>query len=137
MSFFGYTQYFIIFYTMAKIDEDSEREERITDKIVVDDYDPEERDSGWFYHLSDNCTYPYKAKCVIERSITHLKKGEKVEVLGIGDFDDCQHEMFVLIRWESRELAVPLIQLEPIDVVDETKEVVEDWHYWVERGYQF
>ena len=70
---------------MTKIDEDSEREERITDEIVVDAYDSEERASSWFYYLSDNCDYPYKAKCIIERSISPLKKDEEVEVIGIGD----------------------------------------------------
>jgi hypothetical protein len=35
-------------------------------------------------------------------------------------------------------LAVPLSQLKPINAADEqTKQAVEDWHYWVKMGYEF
>ena len=50
--------------------------------------------------------------------------------------------MLVLIRWQGRNLAVPLSQLTPIGVdettagVDETTaEAVSDWNYWIARGY--
>ena len=49
--------------------------------------------------------------------------------------EDCEHDMCVVIRWESRELAVPLMQLEGIQVDVETQQAIEDWHYWVNRGY--
>lgn len=52
--------------------------------------------------------------------------------------DECEHEMFVTIRWERDGLAVPLAQLKPIRATEEqTKQAVEDWHYWVRMGYQF
>jgi len=44
--------------------------------------------------------------------------------------------MFVLIRWKQRQLAVPLIQLEGIQVDKETQQAIEDWHYWVNQGYE-
>ncbi|MCZ6680449.1 MAG: hypothetical protein O7E52_24730 [Candidatus Poribacteria bacterium] len=50
--------------------------------------------------------------------------------------DECMREMFVEVQWKGRSFAVPLSQLEPLDVDDETQEAVEDWHYWVSRGYQ-
>ena len=50
---------------------------------------------------------------------------------------ECMREMFVSIRWGERTLAVPLAQLEVIDGDDQTREAVEDWHYWVGMGYQF
>jgi len=43
--------------------------------------------------------------------------------------------MFVVARWEERTLAVPLIQLEVLDADGQTRQAVEDWHYWIERGY--
>jgi hypothetical protein len=46
-------------------------------------------------------------------------------------------EMFVLIRWKRRQLAVPLMQLEGTGVDEETQQAIEDWHYWVNRGYEF
>ncbi|TLD43141.1 MAG: hypothetical protein JETT_0576 [Candidatus Jettenia ecosi] len=51
--------------------------------------------------------------------------------------EECMHEMFVEIQWEKRKLAVPLSQLKGISVTDETRQAIEDWHYWVAMGYQF
>jgi len=50
--------------------------------------------------------------------------------------DDCLGEMFVMIRWMDRELAVPLVQIEGIDVDNDTEEAIGDWHYWMGQGYQ-
>jgi hypothetical protein len=51
--------------------------------------------------------------------------------------EECEREMFVMMRCEREGLAVPLSQLEVIHADDQTREAVEDWHYWVSRGYQF
>jgi hypothetical protein len=51
--------------------------------------------------------------------------------------DECEHEMFVNVEWGEDTLAVPLSQLKPIDADEETKEAIEDWHYWVKMGYEF
>jgi hypothetical protein len=37
----------------------------------------------------------------------------------------------------DRKLAVPLSQIEGIDISEETKQVLEDWHYWVKKEYEF
>jgi len=37
---------------------------------------------------------------------------------------------------QDRQLAVPLMQLEGIRVDEETRQAIEDWHYWVSRGYE-
>jgi len=50
--------------------------------------------------------------------------------------EECEHEMFVLIQRNKRQLAVPLMQLEGIQVDEETRQAIEDWHYWVNRGYE-
>ena len=46
------------------------------------------------------------------------------------------HDMFVQILWEGRKLAVPLAQLKGVLVGEDTKEAIEDWHYWVVMGHQ-
>jgi hypothetical protein len=52
--------------------------------------------------------------------------------------DECMKEIFIEINWQGRQLAVPLSQLEAIEEVEEeTQEAIEDWHYWVARGYQY
>ena len=42
----------------------------------------------------------------------------------------------VLMPWERDTLAVPLSQLEIIRSDEQTRQAVEDWHYWTARGYQ-
>ncbi|HCF85320.1 MAG TPA: hypothetical protein DEV72_08965 [Ktedonobacter sp.] len=58
------------------------------------------------------------------------------EVVGMAPVEECEHEMFVLIRRKKRQLAVPLMQLEGIQVEEKTQQAIEDWHYWVNRGYE-
>jgi len=121
---------------MNEIDRDEMREERITDEIIVDCYDSEEQALGWFYYLEDNLTFPFAARCLEERRISPLRKGERVTVTGMPSEEDCIHEMFVEIQWQGRSLGVPLAQLEPFDVDESTWEAIADWHYWVRQGYQ-
>ena len=74
-----------------------------------------------------------------ERAISPLRSGDEVEVVGMAPAEECEHEMFVETPWERRTLAVPLAQLvaQPVEVVDEeTRQAVEDWRYWVKRGYE-
>jgi hypothetical protein len=59
-----------------------------------------------------------------------------VEVVGMAPEEVCEHEMFVLVRWNDRRLAVPLAQLEGIAVNEETRQAIGDWHYWVDRGHE-
>jgi hypothetical protein len=122
---------------MKRIEEDNDREERISMEIIVDAYDETERALGWYYYLKEKLNFPFKAKCIGERAISPLEKGDKVEVVGMPKEDECEKEMLVNITWQKRTLAVPLSQLEGIKVDEETKEGIEDWHYWVERGYEF
>lgn len=122
---------------MPRIKEDKAREERIIMEIVVDAYDETERALSWYYYLKDNLSFPFKAKCIVERPISPLNKGEKVEVIGMPPEDECEKEIFVTIKWPKRGLAVPLSQLAGIEVDEETEEGLEDWHYWVKRGYEF
>ena len=49
-----------IFY-MGKVEEDAQREERITMEIVVDAYTPEETAMGWYYYLEDKLRFPFPA----------------------------------------------------------------------------
>jgi len=119
------------------MEEDPVREERIMMEIVVDAYGEYERAIGWHCYLDDKLAFPFMAKCFVERNISPLRKDEKVKVFGMSPEDDCMREMFVQIEWQGREMGVPLVQLKPIGVDDETRQAIEDWHYWVEMGYEF
>src|SRR6266566_6182550 len=122
---------------MARQDKDEAREQRINWEIVVDANGPEEQAMGWYNYLNDTLQIPFKARCIVRRSTSPLEPGEEVEVVEMAPGDDCEHDMLVMIRWKQRQLAVPLMQLEGIGVDEETQQAIEDWHYWVNRGYEF
>jgi len=122
---------------MSKERKNESRENRITMEIVVDAYGPEEQAMGWYYYLDDTLIFPFLTKCINKRAISPLKVGDEIEVIGMAPEEECEHEMFVITRWEGDGLAVPLMQLEVIRGDDKTFEAVGDWHYWVNRGYQF
>lgn len=123
---------------MPKMKKDQKREHRISMEVVVDVYGPEEQAMGWFCYLEEKLFFPFHAKCVAERAISPLRKGEMIEVVEMAPEGECQHEMFVSIKWEGRSLAVPLSQLKIVSTKDkDTKEAVEDWHYWIGQGYEF
>ena len=114
-------------------------EDRIEMEIVVDAYGPEERAMGWYYYLVNVMKFPFTATCNAERATSPLKKGDEVEILALADADDCEHEIFVMTRWDVKsQLAVPLAQLKPASDTDRaTVQAVEDWHYWVNQGYKY
>jgi hypothetical protein len=122
---------------MKHVEKDEVREERIIMEIVVDTYGPEEQVLGWYYYLEEHLSFPFQARCVRERQLSPLRLGEEIQVEEMAPEDDCRHEMFVMIRWCGREMGVPLSQLEVIGADGRTKEAIGDWHYWVDRGYQF
>lgn len=122
---------------MSRVQKDKEREHRIDFDVVVDAYDSEERAMGWFYYLAEQCKFPFKAKCIAERSVSPLLVDEMVEVLSEAPPEECEKELFVEIQWHERQLAVPLSQLVAVNADEESKQIVEDWQYWVQRGYAF
>lgn len=121
---------------MKRVEEDEEREHRITMEAIVDCYGPEEQAMGWYYYLQDRLNFPFKARCLKARTISPLREGETVEVVSMADEEDCESEMFVVIDWMGRNLGVPLVQLVGLDVDEDTEEAIGDWHYWMGRGYQ-
>jgi Calcium binding len=122
---------------MSKEKIDEVRENRIIMEVVVDAYDEEERAMGWYYYLDDKLRFPFQAECIAERKISPLSVHDKVTVTGMAPADECLHEVFVEIHWAGKELASPLSQLNPIEADTDTQEAIEDWHYWVEKGYQY
>jgi len=121
---------------MTRQAKDEAREERINMEIIVDAYDSEEQAAGWYSYLSDTLQFPFSARCIVRRATSPLEPGEEVEVVGMAPDEESEHDMFVSIRWKRRLLAVPLRQLEGIQVDEETQQAIEDWHYWVNQGYE-
>jgi len=114
--------------------KDQERERRIELEIVPDAHDSEERAMGWFSYLEEKLNFPFTAKCITRRASSPLKVNDQVDVIGMAPEEECEHEMFVMMRWEKDGLAVPLSQLQPLDGGEETVRAIEDWHYWIKQG---
>jgi hypothetical protein len=107
-------------------------------EIIVDAYGPEEQAMGWYYYLEEQLHFPFTATCIAKRPISPLEVEDEIEVIGMGPEEECEREVFVTIRWKKGSLAVPLSQLKPVAAADvQTREAVEDWHYWIRMGYQF
>jgi Calcium binding len=122
---------------MVGVKKDDAREHRIDMEVIVDAYDEQERAMGWYYYLQDKIVFPFQARCIAEKRSSPLQRGEVVEVTGMAPEEDSEHDMLVDVQWQGRRLAVPLSQLEGIDVDEATQEAIGDWHYWVARGYEF
>jgi Calcium binding len=54
--------------------------------------------------------FPFLARCIARRVTSPLKVGDEVEVLKMAPDEECEREMFVVVRWEGEGLAVPLSQ---------------------------
>jgi hypothetical protein len=115
----------------------AERERLILQEIVADAHDEHERAMGWLSYLEDQLQFPFTARCIIKRAISPLRVRDEVEVIGVAPQDECEREVFVMIRWERDGLGVPLSQLKPVAADEETVRAIADWHYWIARGYQF
>jgi Calcium binding len=93
----------------------------------------EEQAMGWYYYLEGQLRFPLLARCAAKRAISPLRVGDEVEVVGMAPEAECQHEMFVRIRWERDTLAVPLSQLQGVAVDEQTQQAINDWQYWAAR----
>ena len=106
---------------MAKVEEDQAREYRIAMEAIVDAYGPEEQAMGWYYYLEDKIQFPFEAPCIQVRHISPLGKEDQVTVVQMAPEDECMHEMFVEVKWQGRTCGVPLAQLQPLDVDEESQ----------------
>jgi hypothetical protein len=122
---------------MKKRRKDPEREDRIQNEAIADAYGPEEQAMSWYYYLENKIHFPFQAKCIASKATSPLRKGDMVEVRRLAPEDACTSDMLVLTRWQGRNLAVPLSQLNAFDPDESTNEAIGDWHYWVSQGYLF
>ena len=120
-----------------EVKTDRVREKRISTEIVVDAYDSSERAMGWYYYLDQQLQFPFLARCIAYRPTSPLEIKDEVTVIGMAPESECEREIFVMIEWGKKGLGVPLSQLEGIRVNKETRQAIGDWHYWVNKGYEY
>ena len=114
-----------------------DREQRIDDEVIVDAYDSTERAMSWYYYLEGKLHFPFAASCIARRQSSPLKVGERVEVVGMASEDECMSEALVVVNRSKTKLAVPLGQIKCDSGDEQTCQAVEDWHYWLARGYTY
>ncbi len=119
---------------VKKPPQDPIRENRIHEEAIVDAYGSEEKAMSWYYYLDGRLSFPFQARCSVSRLASPLKKGETVEVRQMAPEYACLNDMLVQVRWQGRNLAVPLSQLIAIHPDEETAEAIGDWHYWGCKG---
>ena len=122
---------------MAKARRNHDRENRISEEIIVDAYGPEEQAMSWYYYLEDKIQFPFHAQCTASVPTSPLRKGDSVDIRKMAAQDRCSTDMLVMTRWNNRNIAVPLFQLRAIDVDESTIQAIEDWHYWIAQGNCF
>jgi hypothetical protein len=118
-------------------EKDAVREERISMEAVVDAYGPEEQAMGWYCYLDDKISFPFDAVCIAANKRAPLALGEQINVIRMAGEDYCQHDMYVDISWKGKVLAIPLSQIKPLVIDEDSLEAIEDWHYWIKQGYVF
>ncbi len=112
---------------------DADRDDRIERAVLVDAYTREEQAMGWAIYLEESFDLPFEARCVEEREVSPLARGETVRVVGMSSTAPSLSRQFVTIEWRDRELGVPLRQLEPVAADTATRRAIADWRYWLDR----
>lgn len=125
---------------MSDVKTNETREERIKNEILVDAEDKEDRAMGWYYYLDECLNFPFNAKWA--------KKGRKgtapekdVEVLAMATEEECLRDMLVeVVEVGGKDEDVDIARLTDLKVLDadeDTQEALDDWYYWVAKGYKF
>jgi hypothetical protein len=117
--------------------EDPEREARIDNEIVLDCFNETERAMGWYYYLQQQLSFPFKATCVANTATSPLRVNEEVHAVSMAEEQACMQEIHVRVQRGGGEVDVPLRQLRCHSRSRKTKQAVQDWHYWLFRGYEF
>ena len=122
---------------MKRLELDERREKRIDTEILADAFDEQERAMGWYYYLANTLVFPFTAKCAHSWHKSPLTENDQVEIIGMAPENKCLREIFVEADWNGKTIAAPLAQLRGVDVDDAAQQALDDWHYWVGRGYGF
>lgn len=110
------------------------REERILNGILTGAVTAEDQVRAWRRHFEQNVRFPFSEKCCIEVQGVHLRQGDIVSVIGVASPELGSEDVVVRVISGDKSIRVPLFQLTPYDTDSCTRQAVEDWRYWFERG---
>lgn len=104
-------------------------------EILVDVYDDQDVAPSWYVYLDNSLAFPFPARCTIKWE--PFRPGDDLVVSGMALMEECDEEMFVNTEHEGEPMTVPLTHVESVGADEGTRVAVEDWHYWMSRGYEF
>ena len=118
--------------------DDENFDQRLSFEIIPDAHDAEEQALDWFSYLEEHLQFPFQAECVLPNARPlHSVLVSEVNVVGLPSEDVCkardvcQHQVAGTDRWLCR-----LLNLTGVEVDEETEQAIQDWHTWVDRGYE-
>ena len=76
--------------------------------------------------MADSIVFPFVAECIADDKRTPLELRKQVTVLQLSGEIYCEYEIYVDISWNHKALAIPLVQLKPRGVDEDTEEAIED-----------
>lgn len=94
---------------------DSPNEQKLIDKIIKSVVENE--DISWWEYLEENLIFPFEAEVTERGHRSPIKKGDKVKVIGIFDFDE-DHGIIVKAKFSRRLIYSVLSDLNITDKND-------------------
>ena len=99
-------------------------------EVIVDCYDEDEVNMGWYYFMSESLVFPFMAKVPIKKrgGTTEI---HTVEVVGNAiDTDDFGGEAFyVHVDYEGTLMKIEVRDVEPIDGSENTLRALAVWRF--------
>jgi Calcium binding/KTSC domain len=109
----------------------SDRENRITNEVIVDCYDDSEIAEAWFVYLNDEVTFPFLAVVRLpQKGGQTIEKTMEVVCMDTDAHDSRSLRICIAEPEEDDVQMVSLSALVKVDTTPENLQVLNDWLYW-------
>jgi len=108
-----------------------EMQEIIDDEILVDCYDDDEVNMGWFYYMEGHLEFPFKARLDVKKrdGSTQLKSVEVLKLASTAQ-NFAGEAFYVEVSYSEDIIETGLSKLCNIQASDETLEAIQIWKFW-------
>ena len=110
--------------------DDENRTYRIRTQVTSLGRNAEQKFSAWHLYLKNKLKFPFDGLW----KHTFYSDPEKVIVIELLDLETCQDAYDILVKVQNQGIVSekPLFSIiEVLTADDNTKEAVEDWHFWI------
>lgn len=108
----------------------------IEEEIIVDAYDDDEVNMGWYYFIAEGLSFPFQAMAKIKK-----RDGSTEEYVGTVVEDATDEERFrgetfyVHIDYKGTLMKIEIRDLTIVDATTENHKVIEIWKFWLDGKY--